>query len=79
MSKEGDLRVWNIINPPNEPNYHSVLAPRKGRDLIDLMAKQQLRIPAIVSNAFGLEVFEDGEWCEWYNESGDDIGSAFED
>ncbi len=25
------------------------------------------------SNAAGLEVFEDNEWCEWHNEDGDDI------
>ena len=25
------------------------------------------------SNAGGLEVFEDGEWCEWYDEDGNGI------
>lgn len=28
------------------------------------------------ANVGGLEVFEDGEWCEWYDDDGDDIGTV---
>lgn len=30
-------------------------------------------VPLVVSNAQGCEVFEDGEWCEYYNDDGYDI------
>lgn len=79
MAEEGNLRMWNIINPPNKPCYFPVATPEEAHTLIDQRAKMQLSDCMIVSNAFGLEVFEDGEWCEWYNEFGEDIDSAFEE
>ena len=79
MNKEGDLRVWNIVNPPNNPLLYSVSSPKEGKQLIDNLADEQLKDDSITSNAFGLKVFEDGEWCEWYNHYGDDISEAFEE
>ena len=34
---------------------------------------EELKNDNIIWNAGGLEVFEDNEWCEWYNEEGYDI------
>jgi hypothetical protein len=76
MEREGDLRVWNIINPPYSPNHYSVETPQSGLALINQMADEQLKYSWIEANAFGLEVVEDGEWTEWYDENGDDIDSA---
>lgn len=67
------LRVWNIINVPNSPDHYSVDTPKEGYDLITDMANEQLQNNLITSNAFGLEVFENGEWTEWCDEFGDDI------
>ena len=73
---KGDLRVWNIINVPNTPDRYKVSTPKEGYDLITDMANEQLQMSSITSNAFGLEVFEECEWCEWYDENGDDIDRA---
>lgn len=78
MAEEKQLRVWNVINPPREPNHYLVDTPEEAHLLIGTLAKSQLKDSMITSNAFGLEVFEDGKWCEWYNEYGEDIDGAFE-
>lgn len=76
MEREGALRVWNIINPPYSPDHYLVKTPQEAFALIDKMADTQLRDSSIFSNVFGLEVFEGGEWSEWYDENGDDIDRA---
>ncbi len=32
-------------------------------------------VPLVVTNVQGCEMFEDDEWCEFYDENGDDIGT----
>ena len=59
------LRVWVIINPPSAPEYRSVATPEEGAHLIHRVANEQLKDDRIWANAFGLEVFEDGEWTDW--------------
>ncbi len=68
--KQGELRVWNIINPPNEGDKYPVTGLEHAKTLIDALAQSQLLEPRITSNVFGLEVFEDGEWSEWEDENG---------
>ena len=75
MEQEGTLRVWYIINPPAEPTYYYVASPTQGAAAIDRMADAQLKQPWIEANAFGLEVFEDGEWVDWWDEEGNDVES----
>jgi hypothetical protein len=70
MSK---YRVWNVVNPPSTPDFYPVESPREGYELIEKLASMQLRSSLVVSNAFGFEVFEDGEWGEWYSEDGENI------
>jgi len=70
---EGDLRVWNIINPPNRPTTYPVNDPKHAITLIDALAQSQLLDGNIESNAFGLEVFDGAEWLEWESEEGEDI------
>lgn len=72
-TKRGELRVWNIVNPPNSGSFFQVQSPQEAIKLINSMADTQLQCPNITSNAFGLEVFEDGEWLEWYSGDGEDI------
>jgi len=71
--QEGDLRVWNIVNVPNFAIYVPVSTPEDAIRIINYMAEDQLKEERITSNVFGLEVFEDGEWTDWYNELGEDI------
>ena len=71
--KEGDLRVWWIRNPPNPAWFHIVANIAQARQLLDSLAKTDLRDNRIESNAGGLEVYRDGEWEEWYDEKGDSI------
>jgi hypothetical protein len=71
--KEGDLRVWYVVNPPANATHIYVADPHEAIRVIDSEANRQLKDDRIFMNAFGLETFEDGEWCEWYSEDGDDI------
>ena len=54
--------------------FDAVATPAEGARLIERLAAQDLRRPEIWGNAFGLEVWEDGEWCEWYDDLGRDVG-----
>ncbi len=69
---EGDLRVWNTINF-SDMKYYPVGGIQHAKNLIDAMAQSQLLESYITDNAFGLEVYEDGEWCEWMSAYGDSI------
>ena len=66
-------RVWYCANFPSTPKYYDVATPEEGADKINELAAKDLKNKNIFSNAFGLEIFEDGEWSEWYDENGDDI------
>lgn len=71
--KEGALEVWAIRNPPNKGDRFPVPTPEAGARLINKMAREDLKDDAVWGNAFGMEVFEGGEWTEWYDDDGDDI------
>ncbi len=67
--KEGDLRIWWIPQVPGTPFYVPIDDQRKGRWLLDVLANYDLfqlehNIKPDYSNAGGLSVFEDGEWCD---------------
>ena len=66
-------RVWNVVNPPSRP-YHVVVPDvLTGARIIKRMADRQLRNRNIWGNAFGLEVYRDGDWEEWYDDEGEDV------
>lgn len=70
---EGALRVWWIVNPPSAPFHYPVDNADEAIEIIEKLTKIDLADSRIWANAGGLEVFEDGEWSEWYDEYGDDI------
>ena len=79
-AKEGDLRVWWIPQVPGQPFHVPVASVAEARLLVDALAaydafQYRNRIKPDYSNAGGLEVFEDGEWCEWSDEDGDEIAA----
>ncbi len=76
--KEKDLRVWHIPQVPGKPFHVSVSSPEEAIKILDVLANYDAfqfkqHIKPDYSNAAGLEVFEAGEWSEWYNEDGEDI------
>ena len=75
------LRIWHIQNVPNRPIYIPVESPEEAIRVINERAEKDLKTLGIVSNAFGLEVFnkEEKEWEEWYSEEGSDIDQYAED
>lgn len=80
------FRVWHIPQVPGKP-FHVELDPqpprpalvRDAKRILSILADYDLfqyehKIKPDYANAQGLEVFEDGEWVEWYNDDGEDIG-----
>ncbi len=71
-AEDGQLRVWWSRN--TEPiEYHVVDSPKEATNIIHTLTQIDLKNPNVTVNACGLEVFEDGEWCEWYDEDQRDI------
>ncbi len=78
---EGALRVWHIPQIPCKPFHVAVTSPREAALMLRVLADYDLfqleqRIKPDYSNAQGLEVFEDGEWCEWCDDDGNEIRDA---
>lgn len=77
--KEGDLRVWWVPQLPMKAFYVPVESPQEATKLLETLARYDLfqynnNVKPDYANAGGLEVFEDGEWQEWYHpETGEDI------
>ena len=71
-AKEGDLRIWWIHNPPSPPGFILIDSPDEAVLLLDRLGEFDIE-NGIQANVGGLEVFEDGEWTEWYDEEGNDI------
>lgn len=72
------LRVWHIPQVPMKPFYVSVASVNEAililTTLWDYDAFQyENKVKPDYCNASGLEVFEDGEWCDWCDEDGNDI------
>ena len=77
---EGDLRIWHIPQIPGTPFHVHVKSIKEAKKILDLLADYddfqfKENIKPDYSSVAGLEVFEGGRWCEWYNEDGEDIES----
>ena len=53
----------------------------EGRKILDTLARYDLfqlenKIKPDYSNTGGLQVFDDGEWIDWYDDDGNDIDST---
>lgn len=71
--KEGDLRLWWIPQVPMKPFHVYVSSVEQAMLLFDTLAQYDLfqldnNIKPDYSNAGGLEVWENGEWCDWWEE-----------
>ena len=77
--KEGQLRIWHIPQVPAPPTFYvSVKDVDEAKKILNVIwdydnFQYENKIKPDYSNASGLEVYEDGEWCEWNDEDGYDI------
>lgn len=70
MSK---LRVFWIPQVPMKPFYVSVASVEEGVKIMDILGEYDQfqfdnNIKPDYSNVGGLEMNEDGAWCEWYDD-----------
>ena len=79
--KEGDLVWWRFFAPNDAQRYmhrHRVASVEDAKIAIreqivyDLEAKDDEKLDLVYMNAFGLEIFHDGEWEEWYGPNPED-------
>lgn len=80
---EGDLRVWWIPQVPMEPFWVPVRNLREAELLLKTLADYDIfqfenHVKPDYCNAGGLSRFEDGEWCDWWNEDGEDFDAYCE-
>lgn len=76
------LRVWWIPQVPGKPFYVPVADRDQAVKILTVLAEYDLfqlkhKIKPDYANAGGLQVLEDGEWVEWYDNDGNDIDYYF--
>ena len=81
--KEGDLRVWWIPQVPMKPFYVDVPSLEVAGYIMDVLADYDMfqfenNIKPDYANAGGVQVFEGGEWIDWYSEDGEDFDEWWE-
>jgi hypothetical protein len=81
VPSNGDLRVWWSYEQDAERihKHYAVLTPAVAALVLETLANGQVTDDSIEWNAGGLEMFEDGEWTEWYDEEGRDIREHFDE
>jgi len=77
---EGQLRVWSIPQIPMKQFFFPVKSVDEAKLVVGAMAQYDLfqfehNVKPDYSNAMGLEVFEGGEWTDWYDKD----GNSFDD
>ena len=79
MANEGDLQVWWIPQVPVKPFEVSVSSVEEARKILTTLADYDIfqfenDIKPDYCNAGGLLICENGEWVDWCDEDGYDIG-----
>lgn len=72
------LQVWYVKNPPSDAQNFPVSSVLMAKIKIRELTERDLEDEDVGSNAMGLEVFEDGEWVEYYDNQGRDIMELIE-
>lgn len=72
------LRVWWIPQVPMKPFHVNVKTIGEAKLVLDTLARYDTfqfenRIKPDYCNAGGLQMLEDSEWTDWYDEDGNDI------
>jgi len=81
--KELKFRVWWIPQVPMEAFRVTVGSPKEAKNVLKILADYDTfqfenNIKPDYSNMGGLEVFEEGEWVEWYDSKCEDINGTEE-
>ena len=76
---EGKMRVWWMPQVPMNNKFEVEVSDEKeAAKIISVLADYDAfqfenKIKPDYSNMGGVEVFQDGEWMDWYNEEYDDF------
>ena len=74
MDKQNDLRMWYMDRVPcKKVTQIKVKTVQEAMTIIKAFILRDLNDDRITDIAFGLEVFEDNKWSEYYDEYGDDV------
>lgn len=76
VKEDSTLRVW--WNSNGETTYYYITDIKQAQTIRNVLAIRELDDESIAFNASGVEVFEDGEWNEWYSDEGLDVDEYFE-
>ena len=71
--KKDDMRIWWIPQIPGLEFHVSVSTPSEAKKIINVLADYDIfqfenKIKPDYCNAGGLEVFQSGQWLEWYDD-----------
>ncbi|MDY0104250.1 MAG: hypothetical protein RBS07_15050 [Lentimicrobium sp.] len=72
-----ELRVW--WNRNGRQSTYAVSTVDEAKAKLKYLANEDLKNRSVIWNAGGLEVYEDGEWSEWYGDDGRDINEIMDD
>ena len=78
-AEEGTLRVWWVRNAPSPAEYWIVADVADAQKVLGELERHDLKDSRVQSNVGGLEVYEGGEWHEWYDENDVDIAGFLTD
>jgi len=67
--KDGDLRVWCVVNPPEPAQYIDVASVEEAKAIISGETEDDPNLEGVS----GLEVFEADGWHEWRDDHDRDI------
>jgi len=78
MNEDKKLRVWWIPQVPMKSFYVEVKNVDEAHLLLETLAQYddfqfKNKVKPDYSNVGGLQMFEDDEWTDWYNEDGEDF------
>jgi len=73
MPSNGDLRVWWVPQVPMKAFHVTVSSLQFGVEVMDALARYDAfqfdnRVKPDYCNAGGIQIFDDGEWVDWYDE-----------
>ena len=71
VGHEGDLRIWHRSSGADKLFILPVETPRSAFIALSILAKYDMHLgDMIIFNMQGMEVFEDGEWTQWFDPEG---------
>lgn len=75
---EGDLKVWWIPQIPMKQFEVPVSSPEDAKRILGILADYDMfqfenNVKGDYSNMGGLQVFEDGQWRDWYSDDDESI------